>query len=77
MSIPRTPRRIFLKNSAVAMFGVGAAPAWLSRALVPRTGQTQNPDRVDEKKVLVAIFQRWPPWTELNVVVPFGEQRYF
>ncbi len=63
-------RRIFLKNSALAMFGVGSAPAWLSRALYA----ADAPNR--RKKVLVAIFQRGAV-DGLNVVVPFGEQRYY
>ena len=33
---PMTTRRIFLRNSALAMFGVGTAPLWLPRALVRR-----------------------------------------
>ena len=28
-----TTRRIFLRNSALAMVGIGAAPLWLKRAL--------------------------------------------
>ena len=42
-------RRAFLKNSAIAMFGVGAAPAWLARAAGTSAGK---------RKILVAIFQR-------------------
>ena len=65
-----TTRRLFLKSSAVAMFGVGAAPAWLSRAAY--AADAPNP----RKKVLVAIFQRGAV-DGLNVVVPFGEKRYY
>ena len=43
-------RRLFLKSSGLAMFGFGASPLWLERAVA-----APNPDR---KKVLVAIFQR-------------------
>src|SRR5579863_2192572 len=63
-------RRTFLKNSALAMFGIGSAPAWLSRALYAADAPAQR------KKILVAIFQRGAV-DGLNVVVPFGEQRYY
>jgi uncharacterized protein (DUF1501 family) len=63
-------RRIFLKSSALAMVGVGATPAWLSRALYAQDAPTPR------KKVLVAIFQRGAV-DGLNVVVPHGEKRYY
>jgi uncharacterized protein (DUF1501 family) len=63
-------RRVFLKGSALAMFGVGSLPAWLSRSLYA-AGSTEN-----RKKILVAIFQRGAV-DGLNVVVPFGEPRYY
>src|SRR4051794_16935986 len=63
-------RRVFLKSSAVAMFGVGAAPTWLARA----AGATEGNGR--RKKVLVAIFQRGAV-DGLNVVVPFGDKHYY
>ena len=53
------------------MFGVGAVPAWLSRAALCRG---QHAGR--RKKILVAIFQRGAV-DGLNVVVPFGEPRYY
>jgi uncharacterized protein (DUF1501 family) len=65
-----TTRRLFLKNSALAMFGVGVAPAWLSRAAYAADAPSPR------KKVLVAIFQRGAV-DGLNVVVPFGEKRYY
>jgi uncharacterized protein (DUF1501 family) len=63
-------RRIFLKNSALAMVGVGAAPLWLQRTMYSAelTGQ--------RKKILVAIFQRGAA-DGLNIVVPHGEKRYY
>ena len=64
-------RRVFLKNSALAMFGVGAIPAWLSRSVY--AGDAADRRR---KKILVAIFQRGAV-DGLNVVVPFGEPRYY
>src|SRR5579885_2899960 len=63
-------RRIFLKSSAMAMFGVGSTPAWLSRALYAQDAPSPR------KKILVAIFQRGAV-DGLNVVVPHGEQRYY
>lgn len=63
-------RRVFLKGSAVAIFGVGAMPAWLSRSVYAA-------DSGDiRKKILVAIFQRGAV-DGLNMVVPFGESRYY
>jgi uncharacterized protein (DUF1501 family) len=63
-------RRLFLKGSALAMFGVGSMPAWLSRSLYA-ADSTGN-----RKKILVAIFQRGAV-DGLNMVVPFGEPRYY
>jgi uncharacterized protein (DUF1501 family) len=60
-------RRAFLKGSSLAMFGVGAAPSWLARAASASPGG---------KKTLVAIFQRGAA-DGLNIVVPFGEPRYY
>ncbi|HXE13533.1 MAG TPA: DUF1501 domain-containing protein [Bryobacteraceae bacterium] len=63
-------RRLFLKHSAVAMLGMGAAPGWLSRVLYAKEAPGAR------KKVLIAIFQRGAV-DGLNVVVPFGEKRYY
>ncbi len=63
-------RRLFLKSSALAIFGVGAAPAWLSRAVYAADGPARR------KKILIAIFQRGAV-DGLNVVVPHGEPRYY
>ena len=60
-------RRLFLRASAVAMVGVGAAPSWLIRA----AAQGAN-----KRKILVAIFQRGAA-DGLNVVVPFFEKSYY
>lgn len=62
-------RRIFLKNSALAMVGIGALPAWLARSAYasPLRGR---------KKVLVAIFQRGAV-DGLNMVTPYGEENYY
>ena len=63
-------RRLFLKSSAVAMFGTATAPAWLSRALYAADSPSPR------KKILVAIFQRGA-MDGLNVVVPHGEKQYY
>jgi uncharacterized protein (DUF1501 family) len=63
-------RRIFLRNSAIAMAGVGSAPLWLERAAFAEDQQGTR------KKVLVAIFQRGAA-DGLNIVVPHGERRYY
>jgi len=60
-------RRFFLRASAVAMAGVGVAPAWLVRAAAQESRR---------RKILVAIFQRGAA-DGLNVVVPFFEKLYY
>src|SRR6476646_7342475 len=63
-------RRMFLKDSELAMVGVGSAPLWLERALYATDGAGAR------KKILVAIFQRGAA-DGLNVVVPHGEKAYY
>ena len=63
-------RRIFLRNSALAMVGVGSVPLWLERALYAADAPSPR------KKILVAIFQRGAA-DGLNVVVPHGEKAYY
>jgi uncharacterized protein (DUF1501 family) len=63
-------RRLFFKNSALAMVGAGAAPGWLQRALYAQDAPSGR------KKILVAIFQRGAA-DGLNVVVPHGEKAYY
>ncbi len=65
----RLSRRLFLRDSAIAMAGIGTAPLWLQRAALAKDNTTQ-------KKILVAIFQRGAA-DGLNIVVPHGEQRYY
>ena len=60
-------RRCFLRASAVAMAGVGAAPPWLIRTAAHSS---------TKRKILVAIFQRGAA-DGLNTVVPFFEKRYY
>jgi uncharacterized protein (DUF1501 family) len=59
-------RRIFLRGSTLAAAGMGAMPAWLTRA-VAAEGK--------KRKTLVVIFQRGAA-DGLNIVVPFGDKRY-
>src|ERR1019366_5493855 len=63
-------RRFFVRNSALAMIGAGAAPLWLERALCAADAPASR------KKILVAIFQRGAA-DGLNVVVPHGEKAYY
>ena len=63
-------RRLFLRNSALAMAGFGTAPLWLTRALYAADAPSPR------KKILVAIFQRGAA-DGLNVVVPHGEKAYY
>lgn len=58
-------RRAFVKNSALAAFGIGAAPAWLARAATV----------TDSKNILVVIFQRGA-MDGLSAVAPFGDKHY-
>src|SRR5437867_9431998 len=60
-------RRYFIRASAIAAVGLGAAPSWLLRAAA------QGESR---RKILVAVFQRGAA-DGLNIVVPFFEKRYY
>jgi uncharacterized protein (DUF1501 family) len=61
-------RRIFIKNSGIAMLGLSTLPGFLQRA-VAATG-------IPNKKKLVVLFQRGAA-DGLNMVVPFGESNYY
>src|SRR6185312_14616004 len=63
-------RRIFLRNSAIAMAGTGSAPLWLQRAAFAAEQQGGR------RKVLVSIFQRGAA-DGLNIVVPHAEKHYY
>ena len=63
-------RRVFLRDSALAMVGIGTAPLWLTRALYAADAP------LPRKKILVAIFQRGAA-DGLNIVVPHGEEAYY
>ncbi len=63
-------RRFFLRNSALAMFGVGSIPSWLSRAVYAQDAPGSR------KKILIAIFQRGAV-DGLNMVIPHGDPAYY
>jgi len=64
-------RRIFLRNSALAVVGTAAVPGFLTRAAfgAVESGSLGN-------KRLVVIFQRGAS-DGLNIVVPHGEPQYY
>ena len=63
-------RRIFLRNSALAVVGTAAVPSFLTRAVLAA------PDPGSRAKRLVVIFQRGAA-DGLNIVVPHGEPQYY
>src|SRR5882672_10433050 len=65
-----TTRRVFLRNSALAVVGTAAVPSFLARAAY---GAAQPGAR---NKRLVVIFQRGAA-DGLNIVVPHGENAYY
>ena len=63
-------RRVFLRNSALAVVGTAAVPSFLQRAAF---GAVENGGRT---KRLVVIFQRGAA-DGLNIVVPYAEPQYY
>src|SRR5246127_2259062 len=63
-------RRVFLRNSALAVVGTAAVPSFLARAAM---GAAEPGARA---KRLVVIFQRGAA-DGLNIVVPHGEPGYY
>jgi uncharacterized protein (DUF1501 family) len=63
-----TTRRVFLKNTGIAIFGITAMPMFLRKAMAASMGTG--------KKVLVVLFQRGAV-DGLNVVVPHAEPNYY
>ena len=63
-------RRVFLRNSALAVVGTAAIPSFLTRAAFGAAETATRPKR------LVVIFQRGAA-DGLNIVVPHGEQHYY
>jgi uncharacterized protein (DUF1501 family) len=66
----RITRRVFLRNSALAVVGTTAIPSFLTRAAF---GAVESGTRT---KRLVVIFQRGAA-DGLNIVVPHGERAYY
>jgi uncharacterized protein (DUF1501 family) len=63
-------RRVFLRNSALAVVGTTAIPAFLTRAALGATSS------LSQNKRLVVIFQRGAA-DGLNIVVPYAESAYY
>src|SRR6204780_4377593 len=63
-------RRVFLRNSALAVVGTAAVPSFLARAAL---GAAEPGMRT---KRLVVIFQRGAA-DGLNIVVPYAEPQYY
>ena len=63
-------RRVFLRNSGMAIVGTAAIPSFLTRAAYGAESL------VGKNKRLVVIFQRGAA-DGLNIVVPHGEQAYY
>ena len=63
-------RRVFLRNSALAVVGTAAVPSFLTRAAF---GAVEGPLR---NKRLVVIFQRGAA-DGLNIVIPHSDPRYY
>src|SRR5215467_6281871 len=63
-------RRVFIRNSALAVVGTAAVPGFLTRAALGATESMGRPKR------LVVIFQRGAA-DGLNIVVPHGEPQYY
>jgi len=63
-------RRVFLRNSALAVVGTAAVPSFLTRAAYGAV------DAGTRNKRLVVIFQRGAA-DGLNIVVPYGESQYY
>src|ERR1700723_152411 len=63
-------RRVFLRNSALAVVGTAAVPSFLTRAAFGAI------DAGARHKRLVVIFQRGPG-DGLNIVVPHSEPQYY
>ena len=63
-------RRVFLRNSALAVVGTAAVPSFLTRAAFGAADLGTRPKR------LVVLFQRGAA-DGLNIVVPHGEPQYY
>jgi uncharacterized protein (DUF1501 family) len=64
-------RRVFLRDSALALVTLGLSPSFLRR-----TALAMDLPLAARGKVLICLFQRGAA-DALNVVVPFGERQYY
>src|SRR5512140_2884227 len=64
-------RRVFVRNSALALVTMGLSPTFLRRAAFG-----MELPRAAKGKVLICLFQRGAA-DSLNVVVPHGERAYY
>lgn len=64
-------RRVFVRDSALALVTMGLSPTFLRRAALG-----MELPRAARGKVLICLFQRGAA-DALNIVVPFGERAYF
>jgi uncharacterized protein (DUF1501 family) len=64
-------RRGFMKNGALALFGTGVIPAFLTRSVMAERATASA-----QGKKLVVLFQRGAA-DGLNVVVPYREKNYY
>jgi uncharacterized protein (DUF1501 family) len=64
-------RRVFVKNSALALVTLGLSPTFLRR-----TAFGMSLPRAEKGKVLICLFQRGAA-DALNVVVPHGDPSYY
>jgi uncharacterized protein (DUF1501 family) len=64
-------RRVFVKNSALALVTVGLSPSFLRR-----TAFGMSLPKAEKGKVLICLFQRGAA-DALNVVVPHGDPSYY
>jgi uncharacterized protein (DUF1501 family) len=64
-------RRVFLRDSALALVTMGLSPTFLRR-----TAFGMDLPRAAKGKVLICLFQRGAA-DALNVVVPFGDRAYY
>lgn len=64
-------RRVFVRDSALALVTLGLSPSFLRRTVL-----AAELPRAASGKVLICLFQRGAA-DALNVVVPFGERAYY
>ena len=64
-------RRVFVRNSALALVTMGLSPSFLRR-----TALGMELPQAPRGKVLICLFQRGAA-DALNIVVPFGERAYY